>query len=545
MFLVLPLKLKHHLTHDANTFLPTFDKHISHAGMIHKHFSQKITVFHGRATPEEGMLAGYGALLDAFALQAPVPELLSLISAKNRQYTTEHWQVFTSRHQPDDTLYKQLVFALKYEGVNLLVLKKLFERLSEKEIIALLQKEPTGQYSRRLWFLYEWLFDRKLLVEDLQNGNYVPLLDEELQYAITEGDRSVRHRIINNLPGVRDFCPLIRRTPKLEQYIASDLSEQSNDYLNSIRKDILQRASAFLLLKDSKASFTIEGESPKSKRAARWGQAIGQAGMRDLMKEELLRLQQIVIENPRFIEMGFRKKGGFVGEHDRTTGEPIPDHLSAKWQDLHQLTDGLLNMNQRLERNEMDAVLSAALVAFGFVFIHPFEDGNGRIHRYLIHHVLARKNFTRQGIIFPVSASILEHIDEYRKVLEFYSRPLLDFIEWKETKDHNVAILNETIDYYRYFDATPQAEFLYNCVHDTIKNIIPAEVAFLARYEEFKQYADDEFEMPDKTVALLVRYLEQNNGKLSKRAREKSFRALSDNEVKEIEDNYGMIMATA
>ena len=73
-------------------------------------------------------------------------------------------------------------------------------------------------------------------------------------------------------------------------------------------KDIVQRASAFLLLKDSKASFTIEGESPKSKRAARWGTAIGQAGLNDLSKEELTRLQQLVIENTRFVQMGLRKR---------------------------------------------------------------------------------------------------------------------------------------------------------------------------------------------------------------------------------------------
>ena len=126
-----------------------------------------------------------------------------------------------------------------------------------------------------------------------------------LQYAI-EGIRSSRHLIINNLPGTPDFCPLIFKTEKLENYISSKLSERENEYLKGIRKDILQRAAAFLLLKDSKASFTIEGESPRSKRAARWGQAIGQAGYSDLSKEEFIRLQQIVIENPRFIDIGFR-----------------------------------------------------------------------------------------------------------------------------------------------------------------------------------------------------------------------------------------------
>jgi Fic family protein len=305
-----------------------------------------------------------------------------------------------------------------------------------------------------------------------------------------------------------------------------------------VRKDILQRASAFLLLKDSKASFTIEGESPKSKRAARWGQAIGQAGSRDLTAAELIRLQQVVIENDRFIEMGFRKKGGFVGEHDRSTGEPLPDHISAKWQDLDQLIEGLINTTELLLKSEIDPVIAATSIAFGFVFIHPFEDGNGRIHRYLIHHLLAKKKFSQQGIIFPVSASILDHIDDYRTILEFFSNPLLDYIEWKDTKDHNVEILNDTIDYYRYFDITAQAEFLFDCVKDTIENIIPNEVSYLIKYDEYKRFLDDDFEMPDKMVALLVRFLEQNNGKLSKRAREKEFEGLSDQEIAIIEKHF-------
>jgi hypothetical protein len=53
-----------------------------------------------------------------------------------------------------------------------------------------------------------------------------------------------------------------------------------------------------------------------------------------------------------------------------------------------------------------------------------------------------------------------------------------------------------------------------------------------------KCYLDDVFEMPDKEVALLIRFLDQNNGKLSKRAIEKEIPALTDNEVKEIEQHY-------
>jgi hypothetical protein len=293
-----------------------------------------------------------------------------------------------------------------------------------------------------------------------------------------------------------------------------------------------------LLLKDSKASFTIEGESPKSKRAARWGSAIGQAGLNDLTKGELIRLQQLVIENSRFVQMGLRTTGGFVGEHDRSSGEPIPEHISAKQDDLNDLLVGLIEATQMLIKDDIHAVLAAAIIAFGFVFIHPFQDGNGRIHRYLIHHMLAKKQFADQGMVFPVSSSILDHIHDYQQVLASHSKPLLDLIEWVETRDHNVEVTNETKDYYRFFDATKQAEFLFDCVEDTINNIVPQEINYLANYDAFKDYMDEEFEMPDILVSVLVRFLAQNQGVLSKRAREKEFSMLTEREVNRIESIY-------
>jgi hypothetical protein len=510
------------------------------------HFLHTALVFHGNQLPEEGTVVGYAAIIDALHLEVPLPRSVAIISSQNKRYAQENWDVFSKSYLPDDTLeltemealYNQLVFALKYEGINLLVFKKLTQYYTADQLNELVNIEPTGQYSRRMWFLIEWLSGTQMTSRpDMVKKGYVKLVDETRQYAIA-GVKSPRHLVINNLPGTVGFCPLVYKTPKLEQYIRAKLASQQTDYLNGIRKDILQRASSFLLLKDSKASFTIEGESPRSKRAARWGQAIGQAGMRDLSKEELLRLQQLVIENPRFLELGYRQKGGFVGEHDRATGEPLPDHISARWQDVETLMTGLLETTELLLKNDVDAIISATSVAFGFVFIHPFQDGNGRLHRYLIHHVLAKKYFSQQGIIFPVSAAILNRIDDYRKVLESYSLPLLDFIQWKETGDHNVEVLNDTADYYRYFDATKQAEFLYDCVNETIQTIIPAEVEYLRKYDAFKTIMENEYEMPDKLIALLVQFLEHNSGILLKGASEKELECLTDEEVREIERNY-------
>ena len=509
--------------------------------MNNNRFSLKITVFHGLKAPEEGSLVGYGAIIERLKLSIPFPTSLSLITEKSKKYNIDNWKVFPASYQPEETLYKQLVFAIKYEGINLLVFKSLFNAITKEELLEILHIEPSGQYSRKIWFLYEWLQQEQIDVQvDLKKRKYISLLDASMQY-IVKGEESIRQKIINNLPGTVDFCPLIFKTEKLENHINANVSGKKNAFLNSIHKDVLQRASSFLLLKDSKASFTIEGENPGSNRAMRWGKAIGQAGQKPLSIEELLRLQQIVIENSRFTKMGLRKQGGFVGEHDRTTSEPLPDHISAKQDNLEQLMNGLMATNTVLQDESYDAVLAAAAIAFGFVFIHPFVDGNGRLHRYIIHHILAKKEFTQQGVIFPVSASILDHIDDYKNVLESYSHPLLDYIEWKETEDHNVEVLNDTIDFYRYFDATKQAEFLYDCVEDTLDRVIPEEVTYLLKYDDFKRYLDNNFEMPDKMVAILVRFLEQNQGVLSKRALKKEFSALTESEIKAIESNYNAL----
>lgn len=517
--------------------------------MIRAHFSSTAPVIHGETKPYHGWVVGYAAIIEKLNLKIPAPSVKAMVSEKNQSLETASWKIFPFRYLPEDNqeiskvnaLYNHLVFALKYEGVNLLVFAKLNEALTNKEILELVNIEHLGQYSRRIWFLMEWVSGKEIKGKsNISKKSYVPVIDEKLQYAI-QGVKSPRHLVINNLPGTNKFCALISKTKQLENHLSANYAEVNRNQLKTIRKDIIQRASAFLMLKDSKASFTIEGESPKSKRATRWGAAIGQAGVNELTRDELIRLQRLVIENDRFIKMGFRTQGGFVGEHDRNSGEPIPEHISAKNDDIEELISGLTETNRILINDDFNAVLAAAIIAFGFVFIHPFEDGNGRIHRYLIHHMLARKKFSAPGIIFPVSSSILDHIDDYRNVLESYSKPLLDFIEWKEASNHNVEVINQTKDYYRFFDGTKQAEFLFTCVKDTVENIIPKEIQYLANFERFKHFMDEEFEMPDKLVSVLLRFLEQNQGVLAKRAREKEFHQLTDKEVKQIEAEYAEI----
>ena len=306
-------------------------------------------------------------------------------------------------------------------------------------------------------------------------------------------------------------------------------------------KDLIRRTAAFLLLKDSKASFAIEGEFPTNMRARNWGKTIGQAGKKALTIHEIERLQHVVIGSKKLKQMGIRQDEGFIGEHDRETFTPIPDHISAKAKDLESLMHGLITTNNLLQESNYNPVLAAATIAFGFVFIHPLSDGNGRIHRYLIHHILTWMGYNRRDMTFPVSAAILDRISDYQEVLENFSSQIIDLIQWEPTPSHNIRILNETIDLYRYYDLTKQSEFLYECVEETVNRIIPEEIDYLEKYDRLTNAINSFLNLPNTRVDLLIKYLNQNNGKLSKRKRQKDFDELTDEEILTIEDHYSEI----
>ena len=203
-----------------------------------------------------------------------------------------------------------------------------------------------------------------------------------------------------------------------------------------------------------------------------------------------------------------------------TLGTGALDHVeSARPADLPALVEGIIAYDERARGGGVDPVVAAAVVAFGFVYVHPFEDGNGRVHRWLMHHGFAAAGYNPPGVVFPVSAAILRDLEAYRRVLASYARPLLPLVEWRPTLGGNVEVLNDTADYYRYFDATAHAEFLYRCVEATVERDLPDEVAYLESYDRFAERVQKIVDLPARTVDLLHRFLRQNGGRLSRRAR--------------------------
>ena len=493
------------------------------------------TYFRDEPVPTNSQLAGYAALANAFDIQAPVrnPMAVSAGTVGGGHRKVDNWTVYGNSYQPDQTLVGHLSFAFKYETMDLLLLKRLFAAVGPGPFEDIIKAEPESKVSRRVWFLYEFLIGSTLDLPDTQSRNYVEVLDPK-DYFTSKGTISGRHRVRNNLLGTAEFCPIIRRTDRLNDYVGSRWDTQVKEVIADVHKNTIKRANSYLLLADSKASYQIEGERPPRDRLERWMQVVDRAGERALSIDELERLQAIIVEGDRFVKRGLREEGGFIGGRDREN-EPVPEFVSARHEDLPELVRGLLDAEKHMRGKGVDAVLQAAAISFGFVFMHPFEDGNGRLHRYLMQHVLAENGFVPKGVTLPISAVLEERLEEYASRLKTFSGALLPFIDWAPTESKNVTVRNETADLYRYGDYTDIASFLYECVSHTIDVNLPHEIRYLKAFDEAKNDIQNRIEMPDNLVSLLINFIRQNDGSLAKKRRTREFADLTDDEVSFVE----------
>jgi hypothetical protein len=61
---------------------------------------------------------------------------------------------------------------------------------------------------------------------------------------------------------------------------------------------------------------------------------------------------------------------------------------------------------------------------------------------------------------------------------------------------------------------------------------------FLRRYDRFRERIQTIADMPGATIDLLFRFLQQNGGRLSKRAREQEFARMTDAEAASAEEAF-------
>ena len=336
------------------------------------------------------------------------------------------------------------------------------------------------------------------------------------------------------MPGDSRFCPTIRRTETLRGFEAADLPGRCRQVVAAYSPELLKRALGYLYISETKSSFEIEHIKPTSTRTERFVALLKLAEQEDFCdKPHLIELQNRIVDQ-RFRDSDYRLSQNYVGETVAWQKEKI-HFVCPKPEDLSDLMEGLTSVHKRMKTSGVSAVIHAATIAYGFVFLHPFEDGNGRIHRFLIHNILARQGFTPEGLMFPVSASMLKNPVAYDDSLEAFSRHIMTLVEYSLDENGRMTVHNDTAGWYRYIDMTIQAEALFRFIDQTIDTELTRELAFLANYDETKRAIQEIVDMPDRQIDLFIRYCLQNNGRLSTRKRSSHFDSLSDNEIARME----------
>ncbi|MDH3903950.1 MAG: hypothetical protein OES90_12085, partial [Xanthomonadales bacterium] len=153
---------------------------------------------------------------------------------------------------------------------------------------------------------------------------------------------------------------------------------------------------------------------------------------------------------------------------------------------------------------------------------------------YLIHDVLARTGFTPRGIILPVSAVIVANLDEYIDVLETFSHPMRDISDYDPNVPTSPATGNDP-ECFRFFDATPQAEFLYHALKRTLEEDLPKEIEFLLGFDRAYSSLNQLMDWAPHNLELFIQVVHQHAGTLSLTKRKSHFDWMSDVEIKEAE----------
>ena len=173
-----------------------------------------------------------------------------------------------------------------------------------------------------------------LPIDDIGRASYVPLINPD-DYYTTIPHKSPRHEILNNLWGKNNFCPFIHKSTKLR----------------------------------SLENLCLENEISQLTRQF----------------------------DPRFLLNDYRDFQNYTGE-EPSLGKMLVHFILPKPEDIPNLMNGLLTCASNMFYNDIPASITTAVLAFGFIFLHPFWDGNGRLHRFLIHYALHKCGFSPKGM---------------------------------------------------------------------------------------------------------------------------------------------------
>ena len=319
--------------------------------------------------------------------------------------------------------------------------------------------------------------------------------------------------------GPYEYCPVVKRDAGLEKAgaeILRRLNEWAGDPKNAA---LLDRVMSWAYLSETRDSYAIENEVPSPDKEQAFLQAM--AHLRDktpLNEEYLVQLQNTVISNPIKAEVQFRVDQNWLQRGGRGAAAiryvpPAPDSMMT-------LMDGFMRMANA--QDDVPPLVKAALVSFGFVFIHPFMDGNGRLSRLLAHHTLNLKgvlpDVKGSPAILPLSVAMKKNEKDYLNALEAFSLPARALWDVTHIGDNDFVFdFKSSALVYAHWSGQKAAEFVTACAGEALEQSLIEEAAYILSHDQAFEKIDKAYDLPNKTINLLIQWIHQNSGRMPER----------------------------
>jgi len=429
--------------------------------------------------------------------------------------------------------WEHLVFGLTHEGVNIPLMVPFFREKGPKETKQFILSNLTSKYHRIIWFFYEELMEEKLDIPDTKEGRYTDLLNGS-EYFTGTPIKVKRYKVVDNRIGHNVLTPIVRKVEITKT--SEDIKDNAKLLLEQYTPELVQKSVNFLYAKETKKSNEIEKEHADKKREAKFIELLKRAHEVEKINEAVVVELQNTIVDPRYAVDSYRDFQTYIGASDIFGNEAI-HYVCPKGEDNRPLMEDFEKMCEDIMNDELvDPVIASTIISFLFVYLHPVEDGNGRIHRFLIHYVLSKKEVTPKGMIFPVSAVIASNMDKYDNILESFSKELVPVINYELNELGEMTVLDQQTKHLYYgIEFTKALEFLFWALEETLANDFKKELEYMKVFMNSKSEVRKVVDIPDRKLNNLINIIISNDGKLSQGKRQSQYSELTDDEIERIE----------
>ena len=475
----------------------------------------------GNQMLRDGEFCGYSYLVRCFCQSSIKPRVTAKVSLSvSRRVEQSGCILFPmSSVPPANDLLGHILFAIRYEGINLQILSEMLPRVSEKAMREAIQAKPNGAYLRKAGYLWE-LFTERTIADITPAGRYIELFDSDRYFTDPVGVRHSRWHVIWNGLGTPDWCATVEKTPFLIEKTSENLLQSAVESLEALSVLKRERAFEWAYLTETHGSFALERETISGSRENRFISLLREIDGNAVLSEDFLcNLQNEIVGSPYEKASSFRTEQNWLSNGMR--GAFGVRYVPPSPEDLPSLAQAWLKAANTLPKR-IDPLVAAAVISFGFLYLHPFMDGNGRLSRFLIHQQLAASGALKEKMLLPVSSAIKKLEDRYFEALIAFSSPSRAFWDVIRTRGETPLTFSfrGKTSLYRYWDATPQTEFFFSMAYEAFE-LLKAGLFAFEQFDAVCLAVDQQFDIRQHVLHSIVHEVLDQHGVLSAKTRER------------------------